>query len=113
MIEDNFEIVQMSTSCLSQFGYFIKSGNESAVIDPLRDLTLIEKHLEESKTTLKYIILTHFHADFVAGHYELQKKTGATILIGPTAEKFKLVRFSDSNNICFILSYFIIQSLFQ
>lgn len=86
-----FEINQLSTTCLSQFGYFIKSGNECAVIDPLRDTAQIEELISKSGCTLKYIILTHFHADYVAGHFELHKKYGTTIYLGPTQEKIPKV----------------------
>ena len=83
MKSTNYEVIQISTKCLSQFGYFIKSGSECVVIDPLRDFSEIEDLLKKTGCTLKYIILTHFHADFVAGHFDLQKKTNAQILMGP------------------------------
>ena len=86
MKKEHFEITQISTKCLSQFSYFIKSGNECAVIDPLRDLSIVKDLIEESGCNLKYIILTHFHADFVSGHFDLQKLTNSQILLGPTNE---------------------------
>lgn len=52
------------------------------------DLTHYPSCLQDLKatgTTLKGILETHFHADFVSGHYELMQKTGATIYFGPTA----------------------------
>lgn len=83
MLNKDFEIIQLKTACLSQFGYFIKSGNECAIIDPIRDVNILEEFISKSNCQLKYIILTHFHADFIAGHFELQRKTGAKILMGP------------------------------
>ena len=86
MKNSNFEITQISTKCLSQFAYFIRSGSECAIIDPLRDITDVQALIRDSGCTLKYIILTHFHADFVAGHFDLQKSTGAPILMGPSTD---------------------------
>lgn len=82
-MEKEYRVTQISTKCLSQFSYFIQSGGESVVIDPLRDFQEILDLLASSKTKLKYIILSHFHADYVAGHFDLQAQTGAKILLGP------------------------------
>jgi glyoxylase-like metal-dependent hydrolase (beta-lactamase superfamily II)/rhodanese-related sulfurtransferase len=79
-------VEQLYTSCLSEAAYFIANGNEAAVIDPLRDVDVYLKKAEEKGATIKYIFETHFHADFVSGHLELAKKTGATIVFGPGAE---------------------------
>ncbi len=79
-------IEQLYTNCLSEAAYYIESDGEAAIIDPLRD---IEKYIELSKernATIKYIFETHFHADFVSGHIDLAKKTGATIVYGPGAK---------------------------
>jgi hydroxyacylglutathione hydrolase len=78
-------IKQLYTGCLSEAAYFIESNGIAAVVDPLRD---VEPYLELAKThnaTIKYIFETHFHADFVSGHLDLQKATGATIVFGPGA----------------------------
>ena len=79
-------IEQMYTNCLAEAAYYIESKGEAAVIDPLRD---IEPYLERAllhNAKIKYIFLTHFHADFVSGHIDLAKRTGATIVFGPGAE---------------------------
>src|SRR4249920_1696646 len=79
-------IEQLYTSCLSEAAYYIESEGEAAIIDPLRD---IEEYLvlaKERKATIKYIFETHFHADFVSGHLDLAKATGAGIVFGPTAK---------------------------
>src|SRR5690554_330307 len=76
-------IEQLYTKCLSGAAYFIADDGEAAVVDPLRD---IEEYLNLSKkhnATIKYIFITHFHADFISGHLELSKATGATIVFGP------------------------------
>jgi hydroxyacylglutathione hydrolase len=76
-------VQQLYTNCLSEATYFISSEGEAAVIDPLRDVDTYIKMAEENKVQIKYIFETHFHADFVSGHLELSKKTGAPIVYGP------------------------------
>jgi len=79
-------IKQLYTGCLSEAAYFIESNGEAAVIDPLRDVEAYLQLANERNATIKYIFETHFHADFVSGHLELQKATGAAILYGPGAK---------------------------
>jgi glyoxylase-like metal-dependent hydrolase (beta-lactamase superfamily II)/rhodanese-related sulfurtransferase len=79
-------VEQLSTSCLSEATYFIADGTEAAVIDPLRDVDAYLKKAEALGVTIKYIFETHFHADFVSGHVELSRKTGAPIVYGPDTE---------------------------
>jgi len=78
-------IEQLYTNCLSEAAYFIASGNEAAVIDPLRDTDAYLKLAEKHQVKIKYIFETHFHADFVSGHVDLAQKTGADIVYGPNA----------------------------
>ena len=80
------KVEQIYTGCLAEAAYYIMSKGEAVVIDPLREPSPYTDRLKEDKATLKYIFLTHFHADFVSGHLDLAKKTGATIVFGPTAE---------------------------
>lgn len=78
-------IEQIYTGCLAQGAYYIENNGEAVVIDPLRE---VESYIEKAKTngaTIKYVLETHFHADFVSGHLDLAKKTGAQIVYGPTA----------------------------
>lgn len=77
------EVKQLYTSCLSEAAYFIASEGEAAVIDPLRDVDTYVQMAQERGVTIKYIFETHFHADFVSGHLDLARKTGATIVYGP------------------------------
>jgi hydroxyacylglutathione hydrolase len=79
-------IQQLYTKCLAQGAYYIESNGIAAVIDPLRDITEYLTLAEKNNAQIKYIFETHFHADFVSGHLELQKATGATIVYGPTAQ---------------------------
>lgn len=76
-------VQQLYTNCLSEAAYFISSEGEAAVIDPLRDVDSYIKMAEEQGVKIKYVFETHFHADFVSGHLELSKKTGAPIVYGP------------------------------
>ena len=78
-------IKQLYTSCLSEAAYFIASNGEAAVVDPLRDIDVYIQLAKEQNATIKYIFETHFHADFVSGHLDLAKTTGATIIYGPCA----------------------------
>ena len=80
------KIEQIYTGCLAQGAYYIVSEKEAAIIDPLRETKPYIDRLEKDGVKLKYIFETHFHADFVSGHLDLSKKTGASIVYGPTAE---------------------------
>jgi len=79
-------IKQLYTGCLSEAAYYIDSEGEAAIIDPLRDIDVYLQLAEERKATIKYIFETHFHADFVSGHLDLSKATGAPIVYGPRTE---------------------------
>ncbi|HET9824438.1 MAG TPA: rhodanese-like domain-containing protein [Chitinophagaceae bacterium] len=79
-------IRQLYTGCLSEAAYYIESNGEAAVVDPLRDIDEYLGLANERKATIKYIFETHFHADFVSGHLDLSKATGATIVFGPRTE---------------------------
>ena len=79
------KIEQIYTGCLSQGSYYIISENEAIIIDPLRETEPYLKRAEQDGVKIKYIFETHFHADFVSGHIDLAKKTGATIVYGPNA----------------------------
>jgi glyoxylase-like metal-dependent hydrolase (beta-lactamase superfamily II)/rhodanese-related sulfurtransferase len=78
-------IKQFYTSCLSEAAYYIESEGEVAIIDPLRDTEEFLKLAEENNAGIKFIFETHFHADFVSGHIDLSKQTGAPIIYGPGA----------------------------
>ncbi|MEO8862139.1 MAG: MBL fold metallo-hydrolase [Ginsengibacter sp.] len=78
-------IEQIYTGCLAQGAYYIESDGEAVVIDPLREVDSYINKAANDHAEIKYVFETHFHADFVSGHLELSKKTGATIVYGPTA----------------------------
>ncbi len=79
-------IKQFYTNCLSEAAYYIESEGEVAIIDPLRDTGAYLQLAKERNAAVKYIFETHFHADFVSGHIDLSKQTGAPIIYGPGAK---------------------------
>ncbi len=79
------KVEQIYTGCLAQGAYYIESKGEAVVIDPLREVEPYIQKADRNKAKIKYVFETHFHADFVSGHLDLAKKTGATIVYGPNA----------------------------
>lgn len=79
------KIEQIYTGCLAQGAYYIVSENEAVIIDPLREIKPYLARAEKDGVKIKYVLETHFHADFVSGHVDLAKASGATIVYGPTA----------------------------
>lgn len=80
------KVEQIYTGCLAEAAYYIESKGEAVIIDPLRETEPYIERAAEDGSTIKYVLETHFHADFVSGHLDLAKKTGATIVFGPTAQ---------------------------
>ncbi len=103
-------IEQLYTSCLSEAAYFIESDGEAAIIDPLRDIDSYIAMANERDAKIKYIFETHFHADFVSGHLDLAKKTGATIIYGPNA-KTAFEKYSAKDNESFTLGKITINAI--
>ncbi len=89
-------IQQLYTNCLAEAAYYIESDGEAAVIDPIRETEPYLELAAERGAEIKYIFETHFHADFVSGHIDLSKKTGAKIIYGPMAEtKYEVLNAND------------------
>ena len=80
------KVEQIYTKCLSQGSYYIESNNEVAIIDPLREADIYISKAKASNSKIKYIFETHIHADFISGHLNLAKKSGAEIVYGPKTE---------------------------
>ena len=80
------KIEQIYTGCLAEAAYYIESNGEVAIVDPLREVQPYIDKAAENGAKIKYVLETHFHADFVSGHLDLARQTGATIVYGPTAE---------------------------
>ena len=80
------KIEQIYTGCLAQGAYYVESDGEAVVIDPLREVESYIQRAKKDGAIIKYVFETHFHADFVSGHVDLAKKSGALIVYGPTAK---------------------------
>ena len=80
------KLEQIYTGCLAHAAYYLESNGEAAIFDPLREVEPYIQRAIKSNATIKYVFETHFHADFVSGHLDLAKKTGAKIVFGPTAK---------------------------
>ena len=91
---------QFYLGCLAHASYYIGSGEEAAIIDPQRD---VQQYLDEAEANgqkIKYIIETHSHADFVSGHLELAKKSGAQIIYGVRANtQFPTLKVKDGDQL--------------
>ena len=91
------KIEQIYTGCLAQGAYYIVSNGEAAIVDPLREVQPYIERLQKDGVKLKYVFETHFHADFVSGHLDLSKKTGAKIIYGPNAQtEFEAIIAKDN-----------------
>lgn len=91
-------IEQIYTGCIAEAAYYITSNGEAAIVDPLRETQPYLDRLQRDGVKLKYIFETHFHADFVSGHVDLAKKTGATIVYGPTTMKTGFDMYVGADN---------------
>lgn len=82
------KIEQIYTGCLAQGAYYIESEGEAAIIDPLRETGPYLQRADRNGAKIRYVLETHFHADFVSGHLDLARKTGAAIVYGPNAQPY-------------------------
>jgi hydroxyacylglutathione hydrolase len=80
------KVEQIYTGCLAQGAYYIESNGEAVIIDPLREVQPYIEKAAKDGAKIKYVLETHFHADFVSGHVDLAKETGAQIVFGPNAK---------------------------
>jgi len=89
-------IEQLYTDCLAEAAYYIESDGEAAIIDPLRETEPYIALAKKRNSKIKFVFETHFHADFVSGHIDLAKKTGAEIIYGPLANtSYKVYNAKD------------------
>ena len=92
------KIKQIYTSCLSQASYYIESNGESLIIDPIKDINEYDKLIKKDNSKLKYVLETHFHADFISGHLEISKKYNVPIVFGPHSNtSFKSMSLNDND----------------
>ena len=80
------KVEQIYTGCIAHAAYYIENNGEAAIFDPLREVQPYIDRAISDDAKVKYVFETHFHADFVSGHLDLKKKTGADIVFGPTAK---------------------------
>ena len=93
------KVEQIYTGCLAEAAYYIESKGEAVIIDPLRETKPYIDKAAEDGAKIKYVLETHFHADFVSGHIDLAEKTGATIVFGPNAKPNYEAKIAEDNEI--------------
>ena len=91
---------QYYLGCLAHASYLI--GDEDTgtgiVVDPQRDVDQYLSDADGHGLTIRYVFLTHFHADFLAGHLELRERCGAKIVLGAKADaEFEFTRAADGD----------------
>lgn len=99
------KVEQIYTGCLAHAAYYIESNGEAAIFDPLREVQPYINRAERDGATIKYVFETHFHADFVSGHLDLQKKTGAEIVFGPNAKPGYEATVAEDNQVFEVGAY--------
>ena len=91
---------QFYLGCLAHASYLIGSDGEAAVVDPRRDVDTYIDEAKERGFRIRHVIETHLHADFVSGHRELARRTGAKIYFGAKAgAQFDYVPVNDGDEI--------------
>ncbi len=97
-------IKQYYLGCLAHASYLIADDKTrtAAVVDPQRDIAQYLRDASDGGYTITHVFLTHFHADFLAGHIELRDEAGATICLGRRAEpEFQATKVKDGDRIEF------------
>lgn len=90
------KVEQIYTGCIAHAAYYLESNGEAAIFDPLREVQPYIDRAAKNNAKIKYVFLTHFHADFVSGHLDLAKKAGAQIVYGPTAKPaYEIISATD------------------
>lgn len=90
------KIEQIYTGCIAHAAYYLENNGEAAIFDPLREVQPYINRAKKDNAKIKYVFETHFHADFVSGHLDLAKNTGAEIVFGPTAKPgYKAITAED------------------
>ena len=79
-------VEQIYTNCLAEAAYYVESEGEALIIDPIRETQPYVDKAKERGANIKYVLETHFHADFVSGHVDLANKTKSKIIFGPGAQ---------------------------
>src|SRR6187200_25939 len=81
-------LTQYYLGCLAHASYLVadEESKVAAIVDPQRDVDQYIADTDARGITIRYVVLTHFHADFVAGHLELRDRVGAAIYLGAAAK---------------------------
>ncbi|MBU6222597.1 MAG: MBL fold metallo-hydrolase, partial [Planctomycetes bacterium] len=98
------KIRQYYLACLSHASYMItdETTKTAVVVDPQRDINQYIADAKAGGYTIRHVFLTHFHADFIAGHIELRDRAGATIHLGRRAQaEFACVLMNDGDTVAF------------
>src|SRR6516165_3420220 len=96
------QVRQYYLGCLSHVSYLItdEKSHTAAVIDPQRDIEQYLQDAERAGCVIRHVFLTHFHADFLAGHIELRERCGATIHLGAQAQaEYAFVPMKDGDTL--------------
>ena len=93
------KVEQIYTGCLSQASYYVESDGEVVIIDPIREVDYYIEKAKKSSSEIKFILQTHFHADFISGHITLSKLTDAPIVYGPNADPSYDAIIANDNDI--------------
>jgi hydroxyacylglutathione hydrolase len=97
-------VQQYYLGCLSHVSYLItdEKARTAAVVDPQRDIGQYLQDAARAGCTIRHVFLTHFHADFLAGHIELRERVGATIYLGRQGEtEYEVAHVKDGDRIEF------------
>lgn len=92
-----FYMEQLFTGCLAIYSYYIESGGEAFLIDPMNEIEKYAGIINARKSKLKGVFLSHYHADYIAGHMELTKKYDCPVIMGPNALKVSCVQVAQDN----------------
>lgn len=99
------KVEQIYTGCIAHAAYYLENNGEAAIFDPLREVQPYIEKANKDGAKIKYVFETHFHADFVSGHLDLAKKTGATIVYGPTAKPGFEATVAEDNQVFKVGNY--------
>ena len=93
---------QYYLNCLAKASYLIgdEESKQALVVDPRRDVDIYLEEAKRQGLSITHAVLTHFHADFIAGHIELHDRVGATIALGARGEaQYDFLALADHDRI--------------
>lgn len=97
--EQGYYVAQIKTADLAIFSYYVESNKEAILIDPTLDTSLYKDIIAKRHSTLKYVLLSHYHADYLSGHTQFN----VPIVMGPHAKRevntFQIQEFKDGEEI--------------